>query len=77
MKEIIYVQLLEEGTTVYRPVKASKIKLNVYRIESFDLFDPDDKTWEFLPGTSVIVEERLMQNEKVLVAVNNFNKKSN
>ena len=75
MKGVIYVQLLNEGTTVYRPVRASKIKINVYKIDNFDFYDSDDEIWEFLPGTVVIVEERYMENENVLVAVNKYEKK--
>ena len=75
MKEVIYIQLLNEGTTVYRPVRASKIKTNVFKIDNFELYDPDDEIWEFLPGTAVIVEERYIENENVLVAVNKYDQK--
>ncbi len=69
MTEKIYIQLLGEGTIVYRPVPALKIEDNVYKIEGYNIYDPDDEEWEFLPGTFVIVEERTLEEDIVLVAV--------
>ena len=69
MRKIIYVQLLGEGTTVYRPVPAVEIDENVYLLKGEEIFDPDDEEWEFLPGTKVRVEQKDLEGEKVLVAV--------
>ena len=71
MEKKIYIQLLGEGTVVYRPVPAFKLGDNVYRVEGSEIYDPDDEEWEFLPGTVVIVEDRELEGEKVLVAVKN------
>lgn len=69
MRKDIYIQLLNEGVKVYRPVPAIEIEDRIYQLEGHELYDPEDETWEFLPGTYVIVEEQLLQNKSVLVAV--------
>ena len=69
MEYIIYIRLLEEGTTAYRPVSATKIGENVFQIKGFDTYDPEDEIWEFLPGSTVLVEEQTLSNKKVLVAI--------
>ena len=33
------------------------------------MYDPDDEKWEFCPGTKVIVEEKVLENESVLIAI--------
>jgi hypothetical protein len=65
----IYIQLLNEGTEVYRPVPASKIKDNLYKVEGFEIYDPEDEIWEFTPSTYVLVEQRNLDGKKVLVAI--------
>lgn len=74
MERIIYIQLIEEGTKVYRPVPAIKIKNNIYEVKGFENYDPEDEVWEFSPGTFVLVEEQNLNGENVLVAakVQNF-----
>lgn len=69
MENEIYIQLLGEGTKVYRPVSASKIDANVYRVEGSEVYDPDDEEWEFKPGTIVIVEPKKLEEKLVLVAI--------
>ncbi|SEW26983.1 hypothetical protein SAMN05428988_3814 [Chitinophaga sp. YR573] len=69
MTDNIYVRLLNEGTTVYRPVPALQIEDNIYQLEGSELYDPEDETWEFIPGAHVMVQEQLLQNKSVLVAV--------
>jgi len=49
MKQI-YVQLLDEGTIVYRPVSATHIKDMIFKIEGSV---PETEIWEFLPGEIV------------------------
>lgn len=65
----IYVQLLDEGTVVYRPVPARKISSSICVLEGADLYDPDNEVWEFLPGTQVIVEEKEFSDGTHPVAV--------
>ena len=65
----IYVKLLNEGTEVYRPVTAEKISESVYKMHGFELYDEEDETWEFKPGSLVSVVEKILEDTVVLVAV--------
>jgi len=69
MEKNIYIQLLDEGTKVYRPVPAIKIENNIYKLQGFDIYDPEDEIWEFSPGTYVKVEKQYLDGEDVLIAV--------
>lgn len=40
--EIIYVQLLDEGTRVYRPVPAIKIRDDIYELKGAEIYDTTD-----------------------------------
>jgi len=73
MKETIYINLLEEGTTVYRPVEAIKLDDNIYQILGEDIYCPEDETWEFLPGEIVKAEYRKLSDGLFLVAIKNVN----
>ncbi len=53
----------------YRPVPAYKIKDRIYKVQGFDIYDPEDEVWEFPPGTLVLVEEQKDDGETVLVAI--------
>jgi hypothetical protein len=64
----IYIQLLGEGTKVHRPVIASEIGENIYKVGEYKTHDHDE-VWEFIPGTIVVVEEQLLDGENVLVAI--------
>ena len=74
MEKKIYIQLLGEGTIVYRPVPAIEIGDSIYQLKGEEIFDPDDEEWEFLPGTKVRVEEKELEGEKVLVAIEQIKK---
>jgi hypothetical protein len=50
---MIYVQLLDEGIKVYRPVKAEQVGKNLYEIIEHN---PDDEIWEFNYGDFVYCE---------------------
>lgn len=69
MKKIIYVKLLGEGTEVYRPVPAVEVEKGIFRIMFLNNYDSEDETWEFLPGTFVLVKEKKLSGENVLIAV--------
>ena len=73
MERNIYIQLLEEGTTVYRPVPAIEIECFVYEVQGLEIYDPEDEVWEFTPGTHVFVEEQNLNGENVLVAIREKN----
>ena len=69
MKENIYIQILGEGTIVYRSVPASRIKNNIYKLEGEEIYDPEDEEWEFKPGTIVKTERKYLQSKMVLIAM--------
>ena len=69
MEKKIYIQLLGEGTIVYRPVPACQIADNLYEVGGFEIHDPENEVWEFTPGTYVFVEEQYLDGESVLVAI--------
>ena len=72
MHKTIYVQLFEEGTICYRPVPAIEIENNIFQIAGYELYDSvriENEIWEFTPGTTVIVEEKLLSNGPCLVAI--------
>ena len=64
----IYIRLLNEGTEVYRPVPSLQQGDNIYKVFGNDIYDPNDETWEFLPGSVVICEQRQLSGEICLVA---------
>jgi hypothetical protein len=64
----VYVRLLGEGTTVYRPTRAVRVAPDVVRLLAPDNFDADEQ-WEFAPGSTVRIERRVLSGGEVLVAV--------
>lgn len=66
----IYVKLLEEGTTVFRPVLAKKVSEGIYLL--VEIIPPvlEDEHLEFPIGTEVIVENKSIgTNENCTVAI--------
>jgi len=61
----IYVGLLDEGVTVYRPVEAEPEPDGAFRLP---LNPPDDETWLFAPRSRVYCEWRDLYDGRVLVA---------
>ena len=57
----IYVEFLDEGVDVWRPVEAG----GVYRLPERS---PAGETWAFAPGTRVRCERRELSGDEVLVA---------
>jgi hypothetical protein len=49
--QIVYVQLLNEGTPAWRPTNARLIKDDIYELLPTDHYDSEDEQWEFAPGT--------------------------
>ncbi|MCE5200774.1 MAG: hypothetical protein ABFD54_13030 [Armatimonadota bacterium] len=70
--EKIYIQLLNEGTVVYRPTLGVVVSEGVYRVLPTENYDPEDEVWEFLPGDTVKctaeVKSGAQGEETVLVA---------
>ena len=67
--KIIYVRLLDEGTTVYRPVPATFIKNETYRLGLPKDHYSTDENWEFPTGGIVRVEKKILNGIEELVAV--------
>ncbi len=63
----IYMPLLDEGTDVWRPVDATALKRDVYKVGG--QMDKDE-IWAFMPGTIVRCESKVLNNgEAKLIAV--------
>ena len=65
----IYVQLINEGTDVLRPVQAIALANGLYQITQPVDYAPVDEEWQFLPGTTVRCEARVHAGECILVAL--------
>ena len=63
----VYVQLLEEGTLVYRPVPARKSADGKCIVEGHDIYDQAVETWAFPPGSLVSYEFKKLTDEIVPV----------
>jgi hypothetical protein len=63
----IYVALLDEGTSVWRPVKAIALPGDLYKIGPAK--PPGDEVWEFGPGATVRCERRDLSEGPALVAI--------
>lgn len=68
-KVVIYVRLMGEGTTVFRPTQGVPFGEGHYKLLPSDDYDPDDEIWEFLPGSVVSVEMQRLDGGVVMVAV--------
>jgi hypothetical protein len=66
-KLIVYVQLLNEGTIVYRPTTAISMGPNVVKLLEPSDFDSDEE-WEFPVGAVVTVSKMHLSGAEVLVA---------
>ncbi len=64
----VYVQLLDEGTTTFRPTKAVELGPNLYRLLPTATFERDEEQWEFPPGSVVECDRENKGGEKVMVA---------
>jgi hypothetical protein len=53
--QTIYVELLDEGTTCWRPVKAERVDGDAYRIVGDK---PSDETWPFSGDSKLAAYER-------------------
>ena len=74
MQETIYVRLVGEGVEVWRPVLAVKRSSpNSYLIlDSPSNTVPETESWEFNPGTLVLVKEITIEGKKSLAAIEAF-----
>jgi hypothetical protein len=65
---VVYVQLLDEGTVVYRPTRGQLVGEGAVRLLPTPGYDPDDEHWEFPPGSVVRCQPRNLEGTEVLVA---------
>ena len=65
---MIYVHLLDEGTTVVRPTQGASLGGDVYKVLATPDYDPDDEHWEFPPGSIVRCVREKRDGENILVA---------
>jgi hypothetical protein len=67
---VVYVRLLDEGTDVWRPVRATALPDGTFRFQEPSGYDPDAETWEFPPLTKVrCATKKFMDGDEGLVAV--------
>jgi hypothetical protein len=50
---VVYVRLLDEGTDVWRPVRARALPDGTFWLLEPNGYDPNAETWEFPPLTKV------------------------
>lgn len=67
--ETIYIPLLDEGVTVWRPARAERLSDGSYRVLPTSDYDPADESWQYPPGTRVICEPKQLSDGQVLAAV--------
>ena len=67
MSSEIYVSLRGEGTVVWRPVNAERLRKNVYRIAD-QPYDRETESWEFEPGDVVLCEMVESGDGRILAA---------
>lgn len=66
----VYVELLDEGSQVWRPTHAQEIGRELYKLLPTTNYDPEDEAWAFLPGENVRLKEvNSPDGTKMMVAV--------
>lgn len=63
----IYVALLDEGVDVWRPILASHVRGDVYRIAD-QQYDRETEKWQFEPGDVVVCELIEVSEGRILAA---------
>ena len=58
----IYMRLLNESVDAWRPVDATPLSLDTFRVEGEI---PDGEVWEFAPGTIVRCERKTFSRGKI------------
>src|ERR1700730_6013480 len=67
---VVYVRLLDEGTDVWRPARATALPDGSFRLLEPDGYDPNAERWEFPPLTKVrCVTRKFTDGDEGLVAV--------
>jgi hypothetical protein len=66
--DVIYIPLVDEGTTVVRPTLGLPLGDGLYRVEATPSYDPDSEHWEFPPGGVVRCILEMRDGDQILVA---------
>ena len=66
--EIIYIELLDEGTKVFRPTFGVPLGGSRYRVLETSDYDADDEVWKFVPGSVVRCIRKKEDGEEILIA---------
>ncbi|MCL5280366.1 MAG: hypothetical protein M1376_10720 [Planctomycetes bacterium] len=67
-KETIYIELLNEGTSVWRPTPALRVGPHTYVVLPTANYDPEDEEGRFPPGSVVVGQMQTKTGGSVLVA---------
>ncbi len=67
--ETVFVQLLDEGTVVFRPVPAIRQEDGTYILSKTADYDPEFESWQFVPGSRVVCELGNAFDQTALIAV--------
>ena len=67
-KETIYIELLNEGTSVWRPTSALRVGPCTYVVLPTPNYHPADEEWQFPPGSVVVGRMQTKSGREVLVA---------
>jgi hypothetical protein len=65
----IHVQLLDEGTEVFRPTRALDLGGGRFQIQATPDYDPKLETWEFVPGSIVRTGLRSDESGQYKIAI--------
>jgi hypothetical protein len=68
-RDLIYVELLNEGVSGWRPVDCEPLGDGRYRLLTPPDYDPETETWAFMPGSVVRREERQLSGGTFFVAI--------
>ncbi|MCA1934620.1 MAG: hypothetical protein LDL37_04150 [Asticcacaulis sp.] len=63
----LYVELMDEGTTVYRPAKAYRLNEHLL-VLSNEYHDPTTENWSVLPGTLITLRQKRTTDGMIAVA---------
>jgi hypothetical protein len=69
--DTIYIQLLNEGTTVYRPTQGRLIENCIYEVQPTSNYSVSGEEWEFPPGSLVECVVETHDNKNILIAKRN------
>lgn len=67
--ETIYIALLNEGTSTWRPTLGRKVGPMTFEVLPTASYSPEDEDWEFPPGMTVVCQPRIVSEGVELVAI--------